>query len=323
MVRKSTISLLLAGWIVLGTYPSRAQSETEEPPAAAAIAQMAHASVVIVEQWKSEAKKERYALFSGFFVESPDARKPWVLGYLANYETSDSFQIALGRTMVEAKLIALDQKINLALFQLNAPAERPSLKIGKTSPSAVDSGNAIYVVGGGSSEGGPASQGRFACRESISPLTPSQLRLHLKIDLGSVGAPVFDEQKQLIGLLGLPVKHAKDCFHSIPAERLTKLLQDVRAHSKPVKALLGIVIQESSNAPLILGCRENSPASAAGLAANDVILSLGDTKITSLQELIDAIELLEADKEIEIKVLRGQQFKILKITPRLKPDVSI
>ena len=323
MAAKSTIAFLLAGWIVLGSDPSRGQSETEDLPAATTIAQMAHASVVIVEQWKSQPKKERYALFSGFFVESPDARKPWVLGYLANYETSDSFQIALGRTMVEGKLIALDPKINLALFQLSAPAERPFLKVGASSPRAAESGNPIYVVGAGASEGGPASQGRFACRESVSPQTSSLLRLHLKIDQGSVGSPVFDEKKQLIGLLGLPIKHARDSFHAIPTERLAKILNDVRAHGKPVKALLGIVIQESSNAPLILGCRENSPASAAGLAANDLILSLGQTKITTLQELIDAIELLEADKEIEIKVLRGQQFKTLKITPRLKPEVSI
>lgn len=308
---------------MFGASPCKAQNETEEIPPATAIAQLAHASVVVIEQWKNEPKKERYALFSGFFVESPDAGKPWVLGYLANYERSDSFQIALGRTMVEGKLIALDPKINLALFQLNAPAERTFLKIGALSPKAAESGNPIYVVGAGASEGGPASQGRFACRESISPQTSSLLRLHLKIDQGSVGSPIFDEKKQLIGLLGLPIKHARDSFHAIPAERLAKLLNDVRAHGKPVRALLGIVIQESSNAPLILGCRENSPASVAGLAANDLILSLGETKITTLQELIDAIELLEADKEIEIKVLRGQQFKTLKITPRLKPEVSI
>ena len=73
----------------------------------------------------------------------------------------------------------------------------------------------------------------------------------------------------------------------------------------------------------ITGCRESSPALAAGLEAGDLVLSLGPSRITTLQDLIDATELLPINQDVEMKILRGQQIILLKITPRLKRSEEV
>ena len=288
----------------------------EPPPAVTASA----ASIVSVEHWR---KQQRVAAGCGFFVPAPDPQHPWVLSSLLERQEGDQFQIELGRTMVEGILLAHDPKLGLALFQLKNPTERPPLPIAATSPSADQAGLSVLLMPTQSTPGTPAILGRFACREPLAPLDPTLLRLHLPAPLTLLGTPVFDEQLHIIALLSRPVPNVPDSFYAVPAERLQKFLNDIRLHGKPVQPLLGIAVTKSITAPIITGCRPDSPALLAGLEPNDLVLSVGKTPIANLQDLIDATELLPANQPIEIKILRGQQIKTLKLTPRLKPDISI
>ena len=293
-------------------------SAQEAPPVIAATE--AAMSIVAVEHWKD---LKRQAITSGFFVASPDPQQHWILGYLAKAEENTTYQIALGRTMVGGVLLAYDASLHLALFKLNPTSRKLPLTIADHSPPPEQAGALIALMNADSTPGTPATLGRFACRESSAPFGSSHLRIHIAAASTNAGAPVFDESLHIVGMLGHQVPNTLDCFHAIPAERLHKFLQDIRTHGKPMQPWLGIAVTKTSPAPIITGCRESSPALAAGLEAGDLVLSLGPTRITTLQDLIDATELLPINQDVEIKILRGQQIKLLKITPRLKPDIAI
>ena len=293
-------------------------SAQEAPPVLAATE--AAMSIVAVEHWINN---KRQSISSGFFVASPDPQQHWVLGYLAEPEENTTYQIALGRTMVGGVLLAHDTSLHLALFKLNPSSRRLPLTIADHSPPPEQAGTLIALMNAESTPGTPATLGRFACREPIAPLASTHLRVHIAAATTNAGAPVFDESLHLVGMLGPQVPNTLDCFHAIPAERLNKFLQDIRTHGKPTQPWLGIAVTKTTTAPLITGCRESSPALASGLEAGDLVLSLGTARITTLQDLIDATELLSINLEVEIRILRGQQIKILKITPRLKPDIAI
>lgn len=293
-------------------------SAQETPPVPTATE--AAMSIVAVEHWKDQ---RRQSITSGFFVAAPDAQQHWILGYLAEAEANTTYQIALGRTMVEGILLAHDASLHLALFKLNPTSRKLPLTIADHSLRAEQAGALIALMNADSSPGTPTTLGRFACKEPLAPLTSTHLRLHIAAATTNAGAPVFDESLHIVGMLGSQVPNTLDCFHAIPAEQLNKFLRDIRTHGKPTQPWLGIAVTKTSPAPIITGCRESSPALAAGLEAGDLVLSLGPARITTLQDLIDATELLSINQEVEMKILRGQQIKLLKITPRLKPEIAI
>lgn len=318
--------ILCAGLLLLmqsGLFSQEEENGDPIPPLATTLSAAAAPSIVSIEHWKTQPTKVRHAICTGFFVDSGNEAQPWILSSLGEVEPTDTFHIALGRTLVVGRLIASDPTLRLALFQLPAATTHASLHPAAASLSAQEAGANVFLVDSRSTVGTPATVGKFACREPISPLGPTHLRLHFALKPAPPGSPIFDEKKQLIGLLSLPVEGLNNTFFAVPSERIAKFLRDVRTHGKPVRPVLGIAVNEAFTAPAILGSRENSPAAKAGLAPNDVILRIGTTKIANLQELVDAIDLLDADKEVEIQILRGQAIKQLKITPKLKPDVSI
>ena len=66
---------------------------------------------------------------------------------------------------------------------------------------------------------------------------------------------------------------------------------------------------------VIDGVRDASPASRAGLKANDKIVKLAGMAINNVQDYTKALGEMKADIEYEIVVVRGSEKLTLKITP--------
>lgn len=306
--------LLVIGLILLG--PELRSQESAESILPVALAAEVQQSVLAIEQW-SRAPQERRTMVTGVIVASPKADQLWLVTFLPTCLPEDTFQIALGRTLKPATLTAFDPRYGLALLQVSG-VQRPALEVPHKSLTSGQAGAEVFMVDASAAHGSAAVPGRFAGREPLQPLAASHLRLNLKAPNGSAGSPLFDRERHLIGILTTPTGIAPDSFFALPAERIQRFLADVRMHGKPLDYWLGIVVTESLNTPRIQGCREGSPAQVAGVEPNDVVLSVGSNPVTSLQELIDTTELLPVDKPTELRVLRGQQIKTLKITPSLR-----
>jgi Tol biopolymer transport system component len=76
--------------------------------------------------------------------------------------------------------------------------------------------------------------------------------------------------------------------------------------------------QEGIKGVKISGTSQKSPAEAAGLKANDVIVELAGQKIENLYDFTYALQMVRAGAETEIKVIRNQTEILLKITPAMK-----
>ena len=61
--------------------------------------------------------------------------------------------------------------------------------------------------------------------------------------------------------------------------------------------------------------RPGSPAAAAGLQPDDLILFMGDSLIQSLADIETECKILEHDRPLSLTVRRGQDLKILVLRP--------
>jgi serine protease DegQ len=304
------------------TTPSGWSQEPDVAPEAT-VSQVMQASVVPLEQWTNKPERTRRGIATGILVPSPNSQRPWILSSFLKLEAGDEFQAGLGPIMVEARLVATEPKLQLALFELNAAVERKRVTWGAASPSISDVGTELYLMDSAIPTGAPAMAGILAGRAPLLPLEPSLLRFHGPARRESQGAPLCNAKGEVIGLLTGSLLQAREAHVAVPVERLVKFLRDVRDHRQPIQPWLGFVIQETNATPQILGCRENSPAQQAGLQPGDIVMMLAGVKILTTQELVETAELLEVDQEVEIRVLRGRQMKSLKLTPRLKARVAI
>jgi serine protease Do len=145
---------------------------------------------------------------------------------------------------------------------------------------------------------------------------------------GAAGGALTDSQGRLLGMLGkelrsnltdtwlsyaLPVAAFAPTVEDILAGRFTPT--ELKEAERPTNALtfaaLGIVLVPdvvNRTPPYIDRVLPNSPASAAGLRPDDLVVMINSQVASSRRQAVDLTERLERDAAVRIGVLRGEQF---------------
>lgn len=76
--------------------------------------------------------------------------------------------------------------------------------------------------------------------------------------------------------------------------------------------------QESGAGVKVSGATAGSPADKAGIKENDIILEFNKTKIENIYDYVYTLQSVKPNLETDIKVKRGSEVLVLKITPMLK-----
>ncbi len=154
---------------------------------------------------------------------------------------------------------------------------------------------------------------------------------------GAAGGALTDSQGRLLGMLGkelrsnltdtwlsyaLPVAAFAPTVEDILAGRFTPPeLKDVDRPANPLSfASLGIVLVPdvvTRTPPYIDRVVANSPAAAAGLRPDDLLVMVDSQVASSCRLAVQSIERLEHDATVRLGVLRGEQF--LEVTLKAKP----
>ncbi|MBU6180413.1 MAG: PDZ domain-containing protein [Verrucomicrobia bacterium] len=169
--------------------------------------------------------------------------------------------------------------------------------------------------------------GSGACRSTVAGKDWSYRGEHFRLPLlrlrvseaGSpcgAGTPLVSEEGHLIGILTDHALESSGELHAIPANRIRKLVEDVKRHHRSGPVWIGLLLHRESSTPEVVEVKPGSPAAEAGVKEGDVILSIGKGAIGSYDDLVEAILNLPAGETVEMKVLRGLDEHSLTITPR-------
>jgi serine protease Do len=145
---------------------------------------------------------------------------------------------------------------------------------------------------------------------------------------GAAGGALTDYQGRLVGMLGKELRNSRNntwLNYAVPVDQFRKSVEEIRAgkfvvrkeegRKKPARpltpALLGIVLVPDvveRTPPYVDGVRPDSPAAAAGIRPDDLVVLVGDHLVQSCKALSAELEYLDATGPVKLTLLRGREL---------------
>lgn len=141
---------------------------------------------------------------------------------------------------------------------------------------------------------------------------------------GEGGSPILDLSGGLIGMVMSGNSRSASCS-IIPSSAIEKLHKDLIRYGRPNPGWVGAVIEECAvpvgdSKARVGGVLQGSPAELAGIRAGDIILSLGDRRITKPEDVLEGSFYLEAGQSVRITAARGGENKTFTVNCTAVPD---
>lgn len=238
-------------------------------------------------------------------------------------------RLADGRELTGSTPIS-DPSSDLAIFHIQSEADLPHVKIGNSdrlhigdwvlaigSPFALDQTVSVGII---------SSKGR-----ALNRLVEGQLlQTDAAINPGNSGGALVDLDGELVGI-NTAIMTTTGSFQgvgfAIPSSRVQWITEELSEFGKVRRAKVGMRVEPMSqeqarelNLPVrggvtVTRINPDSPALAAGLKIDDVILEIASQKAYTPEDFRSIVEQLPADKAYPVQVMRGSEKLSLEITP--------
>jgi serine protease Do len=240
----------------------------------------------------------------------------------------------------DAKLLAADPRLELAVLKIDGK-DLPCFDLAAASKATLGSrvlafSNLFGVATGNEpasvQHGSVSAVARLDARRGAyeAPYRgPAYILDAMTNNPGAAGGALVNRQGQLLGMLGKELRNSMTntwLNYAIPVSEMTKTIDEIRAgrfvkrptedpQTKPKQAWnvdqLGIALVPDvleRTPPYIDEVRKSSPAGAAGLRPDDLVLFVNDKFIQSCKGLRSELEYIDRIDKVKLSVLRGQEL---------------
>ncbi|HET6437800.1 MAG TPA: trypsin-like peptidase domain-containing protein [Anaeromyxobacter sp.] len=232
-----------------------------------------------------------------------------------------------GSRVASAELVGADERTDLAVLRL-AARDLPVLSL---SDRRLKVGEVVVAIGN------PLGFERSVTVGVVSALyrnLPAQntvleglIQTDASINPGNSGGPLLDAQGQVVGLSTAIIPWARGIGFAVPARTASWVASVLIRAGEVRRPFLGIAARGEDLDPVLFreagltrGIRvlevvEGSPAEAAGLRKDDLLLSANGNPVQTLDDL-QRVMVLSPPAEIPVEVQRAADRRTLSIRPR-------
>ncbi|MCD6500870.1 trypsin-like peptidase domain-containing protein [bacterium] len=242
------------------------------------------------------------------------------------------------------EILARDPINDVAILKIEK-GELPTVELGDSSKlqlgqEVIAIGNALGLFQNTVSTGVVSGLSREIKAKSDITQEKTRLRGLIQTDAainpGNSGGPLIDIEGKAIGINAAMVFGAENIGFALPINNAKKDLEELKKYGRVRQPFLGVrylpitkELKERFNLPIDFGALvisepdvskgikqavvPGSPAARAGLKEADIILEIGNKKITADQPLDDALQNFKIGQQLPLKILRHGRQKTLKI----------
>lgn len=269
------------------------------------------------------------SLGSGFIIDSD--------GYIMTnnhvVEGAEKIMVRLSnREEYEAELVGTDPRSDLALLKVNADKRLPSLKIGDSDRLEV--GEWVLAIGSpfgfdySVTAGIVSAKGRSLSNPQTGNYVPF-IQTDVAINPGNSGGPLFNLKGEVVGINSQIYSNSGGFMgvsFAIPIEMAMDVVKQLKENGRVSRGWLGVEILEVSRdlalsygldrprGALVARVMEDSPAAAAGVQEEDIIIEFNGQDIERSGELPHYVGRAPVGEPSRFTVIRGGKKKNLTVT---------
>src|SRR5213079_1198512 len=151
----------------------------------------------------------------------------------------------------------------------------------------------------------------------------THLRVNLLTQRGEAGAPLLNMKGEVVGILVSSLENNSSCY-AVPIEAAEKIRGDFMRFGEARHGWIGINVSEAA-APMegsraeMTQIMDDTPAAHSGIKPGDVLLQVGQRKISEPEDVLDASFFITAGDTVPITVMRGNQKLTFSVQATLHP----
>lgn len=241
-----------------------------------------------------------------------------------------------------ARIVGTDKDTDLALLQLELPADAEDLPFASWGDSAtLEEGDFVMAMGAPWGMSRSVSIGIISCtRRYLADHGEYNLWLQTdcSISPGNSGGPLVNTRGEIVGINSRGYLVGGDMAFAVPANTATFVIDQLRAHGAVKWSWTGLQIQPlrdfnrnmyfaGSNGVIVSGTDPGSPARQAGILPRDRIVAINGSPADALTEedlpaIRSRLGRLPTQEEAVFELVRDDAPRTVRLTPRDKGRVE-
>jgi putative serine protease PepD len=245
--------------------------------------------------------------------------------------------------LYDATITGTDASTDLAVVTLkNPPSDLTVAQFGNSDDVRV--GDPVMAVGNPLGLANTVTTGIVsAVNRPVSPQTDTgaqgpvtnALQIDAAVNPGNSGGPLFNAQGQVIGITSSIATTSSSSGSiglgfAIPVKLVSNIAQQIIANGSAKHAYLGVTLQDGQatadgvtrRGAQVMSVTANSPASAAGLQAGDVVLAINGQPVGSSDSLAAFVRATSAGDKANLVLVRNGKSLTVAVTLATKADTS-
>lgn len=234
---------------------------------------------------------------------------------------------------LEAKVIGLDERTDVALVKVDVPGDLPFVRLGSSEAARV--GDWVVAIGNPYGLSHTVTAGIVSAKGRVIGAGPYDdfIQTDASINPGNSGGPLFNLAGEVVGINSAIVNQANSIGFAIPIDMVKEMLEDLKTTGRVARGWMGLSLQPmdadmaralkvpaETKGVVVNQVYPGFPAAQAGLQPEDVITALDGKALGSSEELIRAVGARRPGQKMEVTLLRAGKEKKLSVTLAERPE---
>ncbi len=243
-----------------------------------------------------------------------------------------------GRSL-EARLIGEDRDTDLALLRVTSARRLVSALLGDSKQ--LRRGQFVVAIGNPPgfeftvTSGVVSALGR-SLRASNGRLIDDVVQTDAALNPGNSGGPLVSTRGEVVGINTAVIAGAQGICFAVASNTANFVLGELIRHGRVKRAYIGVSAQtvpvprrfsqefglENRFGALVIGIEPHSPAAAAGLNTQDIVVKLGGESVAGVDDLVRLLDGGRVDQPVAMTVLRFGKLVELTVRPIERPSAA-